>query len=64
MTIFGRVARWLRGLPVWAGNRFDPGDTGYSLMRSEIVRYYMFDGRLYCTERNGSYGVLGMTAFG
>jgi len=28
MTIFGRVVRWLRGRPVWAGNRYDPGDTG------------------------------------
>jgi len=27
MTIFGRVVRWLRGRPVWAGNRYDPGDT-------------------------------------
>ena len=26
MTIFGRVVRWLRGRPVWAGNRYDPGD--------------------------------------
>jgi hypothetical protein len=26
MTIFGCVVRWLRGLPVWAGNRYDPGD--------------------------------------
>jgi hypothetical protein len=27
MSIFGRVVRWLRGRPVWAGNRYDPGDT-------------------------------------
>jgi len=27
MTIFGRVVRWLRGRPVWAGNRYDPGDS-------------------------------------
>jgi hypothetical protein len=27
MTIVGRVVRWLRGWPVWAGNRYDPGDT-------------------------------------
>jgi hypothetical protein len=26
MTIFGRVVRWLRGRPIWAGNRYDPGD--------------------------------------
>ena len=26
MTIFGRVVKWLRGRPVWAGNRYDPGD--------------------------------------
>jgi hypothetical protein len=28
MSIFGRVVRWLCGRPVWAGNRYDPGDTG------------------------------------
>jgi len=28
MTIFGRVVRWLRGRPVWAGIRYDPGDKG------------------------------------
>jgi hypothetical protein len=27
ITIFGRVVRWLRGRPVRAGNRYDPGDT-------------------------------------
>jgi len=26
MAIFGRVVRWLRGRPVWAGNRYDPED--------------------------------------
>jgi len=26
MTIFGCVVRWLRGRPVWAGNRYDPED--------------------------------------
>ena len=26
MTIFGGVVRWLRGRPVRAGNRYDPGD--------------------------------------
>jgi len=30
MTISGRVVRWLRGQPVWAGNRYDPGDTAES----------------------------------
>jgi len=29
MIIFGRVVRWLRGRPVWAGNCYDPGDTIY-----------------------------------
>jgi len=28
MTVFGCVVRWLRGRPVWAGNRYDPGDSG------------------------------------
>jgi len=27
MTIFGRVVRWMRGRPLWAGNRYNPGDT-------------------------------------
>jgi hypothetical protein len=27
MTILGRVVKWLRGRSVWAGNRYDPGDS-------------------------------------
>ena len=34
MTIFGRVVRWLRGRPVWAGNRYDPGDSTTMVDRS------------------------------
>jgi len=37
MTIFGRVVRWLRGRPVWAGNRYDPGDSEIHEVKSRLV---------------------------
>jgi hypothetical protein len=48
MTIFGRVVRLLGGRPVWAANRYDPGDTverrplyihARSLRQSPVAKY-------------------------
>jgi len=35
MTIFERVARWLRGRPIWAGNRLRP--RGYDQTFSDNI---------------------------
>jgi len=37
--------------------------TGDLFIRLEIVRYCMCDGKLYFTECNGLYGILGVTAW-
>jgi len=45
MTIFGRVVRWLRGRPVWAGNRYDPGDSAvHEPSRFKILTNSCFGG--------------------
>jgi hypothetical protein len=53
MTIFGRVVRWLRGRPVWAGNRYDPRDKELARRRdgggTQLRRYLNLGRYNICT---------------
>jgi len=48
MTIFGPVVRWLRGQPIWAEHRDDPGDCEslelISLDKSDMVLHLAIGG--------------------
>ena len=73
MMIFGCVVRWLRGQPIWAGNRYDPGDnflviavgspcTGNIPASSHQYRLLQFGASIY-QYLNGQFKGVGRRTF-